>query len=73
MQFQASALLLLGASSGALAAPTAECVGPAVNQATLDLVKEFEGWEPDICTLGWHPLTGPGQIQIANRASAARH
>jgi hypothetical protein len=27
----------------------ARCVGPAVNQATLDLVKEFEGFRPDIC------------------------
>ncbi|KAL2107447.1 hypothetical protein VUR80DRAFT_5188 [Thermomyces stellatus] len=40
----AAILLLLGASSTAIAT----CEGPAVNQATLDLVKEFEGWYPDI-------------------------
>lgn len=54
MHFQipsAALLLLLGSSSSASAA----CEGPAVNQATLDLVKEFEGWYPDICT--WN-LTG---------------
>lgn len=38
-------LFFLGASTTALA----DCVGPDVNQATLDLVKEFEGWYPDIC------------------------
>lgn len=46
----AAILLLLGASSTAIAT----CEGPAVNQATLDLVKEFEGWYPDIC--GSHSL-----------------
>ena len=44
-QISSAALLMLGASSIANAA----CVGPDVNQATLDLVKEFEGWYPDIC------------------------
>lgn len=46
MQFKlpSAALLLLGISS-----VSAQCVGPAVNQATLDLIKEFEGWYPDIC------------------------
>ncbi|SPO00363.1 uncharacterized protein DNG_03208 [Cephalotrichum gorgonifer] len=39
-----STLLFLAASSTA----TAACIGPAVNQATLDLVKEFEGWYPNI-------------------------
>jgi lysozyme len=27
----------------------AQCTGPAVNQATLNLIKEFEGWRPNIC------------------------
>ena len=45
-QIPSAALLILGTSSLASAA----CVGPDVNQATLDLVKEFEGWYPDICT-----------------------
>lgn len=40
-----TAALLVGASSTAMAA----CTGPDVNQATLDLVKSFEGWYPDIC------------------------
>lgn len=40
-----AALLLVGAASTA----TAACTGPAVNKATLDLVKSFEGWYPDIC------------------------
>lgn len=26
-----------------------ECGPPKLNQASLDLVKEFEGWFPDIC------------------------
>ena len=48
LQLSSAALLLLGASSTAIAA----CVGPDVNQATLDLVKSFEGWYPDICEQG---------------------
>ncbi|MBE3046288.1 hypothetical protein IMZ48_27875 [Candidatus Bathyarchaeota archaeon] len=50
MQFKTSpsvVVLLLGASSSAIA----KCIGPPVNQATLDLVKDFEGWIPDICEL----------------------
>lgn len=27
----------------------AQCVGPEVNQTGLDLIKEFESFEPDIC------------------------
>lgn len=30
-------------------AVSAQCTGPAVNSATLDLVTSFEGFEPDIC------------------------
>lgn len=36
---------LLGA-----AAVSAQCTGPAVNSATIDLITEFEGFSPDICT-----------------------
>ncbi len=28
---------------------SAQCTGPAVNIATLNLIKEFEGWRPNIC------------------------
>src|SRR5688500_18197532 len=38
-------LSVLGAS-----VVSAQCVGPAVNDATIDLVTSFEGFEPDICT-----------------------
>lgn len=66
MQFQipsAAVLLLLGSSSLASAA----CIGPDVNQATLDLVKEFEGWYPDICT--WLSLgSSDGTYQANSRA-----
>lgn len=27
----------------------AACIGPPVNTATINLVKSFEGWVPDIC------------------------
>jgi len=28
----------------------AQCTGPAINTAALNLIKEFEGWRPNICT-----------------------
>lgn len=30
-------------------AVSAQCVGPPANAATVDLVADFEGFEPDIC------------------------
>ena len=33
---------------------SAACVGPEVNQATIDLIKEFESFQPDIC--GYYSL-----------------
>ena len=65
MQFKTSpsvVLLLLGASSSAIA----KCIGPPVNQATLDLVKEFEGWIPGICEL---PVIESHCIQGTRRAN----
>ena len=47
-----SATLMLLSAAPSLV--LADCIGPAVNQATLDLIKEFEGWYPDIC--GFHSL-----------------
>lgn len=44
VQFTTNALLLVGAISGVTA-----CTGPAVNQATVDLVASFEGFRPDVC------------------------
>lgn len=38
------ALLALGAVQ-----VQAQCVGPAINSAALNLIKEFEGWRPNIC------------------------
>lgn len=32
-----------------VASVSAACVGPEVNQATIDLVQGFESFEPDIC------------------------
>lgn len=53
MGFFAKSLLtgLLGA-----AAVSAQCVGPAVNSATVSLVAEFEGFRPDICKWSLFPL-----------------
>lgn len=44
-KFSTLAVALLGAASQV----RAQCVGPEVNAATISLVTEFEGWEPDIC------------------------
>ena len=27
----------------------AQCVGPDINAASVDLIKSFESWQPDIC------------------------
>jgi hypothetical protein len=40
---------LLAAIAGA-SVVTAQCIPPDSNQATVDLIGEFEGWRPDICT-----------------------
>jgi hypothetical protein len=36
-------------SLSALAGVRAACIGPPVNQATLSLVEEFEGFRADVC------------------------
>lgn len=41
--------IILAALMGAVAV-SARCTGPAVNTASVDLVTEFEGWRPNICT-----------------------
>lgn len=43
-KISALAVALLGVVSQA----RAQCVGPDVNDATLDLITEFEGWYPDV-------------------------
>lgn len=46
---QISSSFALLASLSALAGVQAACIGPAVNQATLSLVEEFEGFRADVC------------------------
>lgn len=33
----------------ALTGAQAQCVGPDINAAAIDLIKSFESWQPDIC------------------------
>jgi len=57
---------------------SAVCIGPQVNQASLDLIKEFEGWEPDICmNLATRKRNGPRgkklmQIQMTTLLASLR-
>jgi len=44
------ALPLFALFAAAAGIVKAACIGPLVNQAAVDLIKSFEGWEPDICT-----------------------
>ena len=51
VRFVITSVTLLAASMA-----QAACVGPAVNQATVDLIAEFEGFMPDVCKLTILPL-----------------
>lgn len=42
-------LLTLAITVLTAAQAQAACEAPAVNQATIDLIKSFEGWYPNIC------------------------
>lgn len=33
----------------AVAGSQAQCVGPQINSAALNLIKSFESWQPNIC------------------------
>lgn len=50
MLFKSFITALVGASAiSALVVVPRQCVGPKVNQATIDLVKSFESWQPNVC------------------------
>ncbi|KAK0622678.1 lysozyme-like domain-containing protein [Immersiella caudata] len=55
---------------GAICVVESACVGPLVNQATIDLIKSFEGWEPDIYPdpVGL-PTVGYGHLCKGSRCS----
>ncbi|KAI9897118.1 hypothetical protein N3K66_008140 [Trichothecium roseum] len=60
---------IVAALLGATAA-VAQCTGPAVNSATIDLVSSFEGWRPDIyLDPAGLPTVGYGHLCSNSRCS----
>jgi hypothetical protein len=47
MRFQQALIALSLTLTGA----QAQCVGPDINAAAINLIKSFESWQPNICKL----------------------